>query len=402
MKYFSRNIEGVLKQAVRQFRVLVLTGMRQTGKSTLLWRLFKKTHRYVSLDNPRDLKLAQDDPELFLDEYSEPLIIDEIQYAPQLLAYIKIRVDRSGKRGQFILTGSQQFTMTHNLQETLAGRAAIFHLFPMAITEAKAATQSYVFRAINGSYPELVVRPSHDPQRWFGSYVATYIEKDIQPFYRLEKVTHFRDLLFLLAARSSQALNYQSLSNDLGVSIQAVKLWVNILEISQVIFLLRPYHSNLGSRIIKSPKVYFTDAGLVNYLIGNKSKTALVRGAQAGAIFENFVVQELLKHYHNLGLTPPLYYYRTNNGLEIDIIIEEKAGVIRPCEIKLTKTPNSGMVNSIERFRSLNKSKKLSILDGCVISLVNRSFPLTKTARAYNLKEFLSVIQKLDRPRRPK
>ncbi|MBU1810612.1 MAG: DUF4143 domain-containing protein, partial [Candidatus Omnitrophica bacterium] len=203
---------------------------------------------------------------------------------------------------------------------------------------------------------------------------------------------HFRDLLFLLAARSSQALNYQSLSNDLGVSIQAVKLWVSILEISQVIFLLRPYRINLGSRIVKSPKVYFTDIGLVNYLVGNKSKAALTRGAQAGAIFENFVIQELLKHYFNLGVAPPIYYYRTNNGLEVDIIIEEKAGVIRPCEIKLTKTPNPNMVNSIERLRNLNKNKKLSILDGCIISLVDKSFPLTKTARAYNLKEFLSVI----------
>jgi hypothetical protein len=143
---------------------------------------------------------------------------------------------------------------------------------------------------------------------------------------------------------------------------------------------------------VKSPKVYFTDIGLVNYLTGNKSKTAFTRGAQAGAIFENFVIQELLKHYFNRGLTPPLYYYRTNNGLEIDIIIEEKAGVIRPCEIKLTKTPNSNMVNSIERLRDFGKSKNFSIRDGSVISLVDESFPLTKTARAYNSKEFLAVI----------
>jgi len=390
MKYFSRDIESVLKKAAGQFRVLALTGMRQTGKSTLLNYLFKKTHHYVSLDNPRDLKLAQDDPELFFDEYKAPLIIDEIQYAPQLLPYIKMRVDKSSKRGQFILTGSQQFTMSRNLKETLAGRVAIFHLLPMSITEAKVSTQSYPFRAINGSYPELIVRPSHDPQRWFGSYVATYIEKDIQPFYRLEKITYFRNLLFLLAARTSQVLNYQSLANDLGVSIQAVKLWINILEVSQVIYLLRPYHINLGSRIVKSPKVYFTDIGLVNYLIGNKSSAALTRGLQAGAIFENFVVQELLKYYYNLGLTPPLYYYRTNNGLEVDIIIEERAGVLKPCEVKLSKTPNSGMLNSIERFRSLSKNKKLTVLDGCLISLVEKSFPITKTARAYNLKEFLN------------
>ncbi|MBI5124170.1 MAG: DUF4143 domain-containing protein [Candidatus Omnitrophica bacterium] len=220
----------------------------------------------------------------------------------------------------------------------------------------------------------------------------TYIDKDVQPFYRLEKISHFRDLLFLMAARTSQTLNYQSLSNDLGVSIHAVKMWVNILEISQVIYLLRPYHMNLGSRIVKSPKVYFTDIGLVNYLTGNKSESALTRGAQAGAIFENFVIQELLKHYFNSGLTPPIYYYRTNNGLEIDVIIEKQAGVIIPCEIKLTKTPNSNMINSIERLRSLNRSKGISILDGRVISLADKSFPLTKNSRAYSLSECLSTL----------
>lgn len=392
MKFYPRNISRFLEEAAGQFRVLALTGMRQTGKSTLLQHLFQNTHRYVSMDNPRDLKLAQEDPELFFEEYKEPLILDEIQYAPQLLPYIKIRVDKSQKRGQFIITGSQQFTMINNLRETLAGRVALFHLLPMAITEGKATAQDYLSRGMGGSYPELVVRPIHNPERWFGSYVSTYIEKDVQPFYRLEKISHFRDLLFLLAARSSQALNYQSLSNDLGVSIQAVKLWVSILEISQVIYLLRPYHINLGSRIVKSPKVYFTDIGLVNYLIGNKSKSALMRGAQAGAIFENFVIQELLKYYFNRAMTPPIYYYRTNNGLEIDIIIEERAGVIRPCEVKLTKTPNSNMVNSIERLRGLNKSKKISILDGCVVSLIDKSFPLTKNSRAYNLKEFLQKL----------
>jgi predicted AAA+ superfamily ATPase len=392
MKYYRRNIEDAVTKAARQFRVLVLTGMRQTGKSTLLQHLFQNTHRYVSLDNPRDLKLAQDDPELFFDEYKEPLIIDEIQYAPQLVPYIKIRADRSGKKGQFILTGSQQFAMMHNLRETLAGRAAIFNLLPMAVTEARGSTQNYLFRAMNGSYPELVAGPSHDPERWFGSYVATYLERDVQPLYRLEKITHFRDLLFLLAARTSQTLNYQSLSNDLGVSIQAVKLWVSILEISQVIFLLRPYHINLGSRIVKSPKVYFTDIGLVNYLIGNRSRAALIRGAQAGAIFENYVIQELLKHYFNLGIRPPIYYYRTNNGLEIDVMIEERAGGVRPCEIKLTKTPDPGIISSIERLRNLNKKRKVSVLDGCVISLIDKSFPLTKNARAYSLNEFLSSI----------
>ena len=288
------------------------------------------------MDNPRDLKLAQEDPELFFQEYASPLIIDEIQYAPQLLKYIKIRVDRDQKRGQFLITGSQQFTLMKGLQETLAGRVALFQLTPMAVTEGSESKQSYEYRALVGSYPELLTIPQIDPDRWFASYLSTYIEKDVQLHYGLEKTTLFRDLLFLLAARCSQILNYQSLANDLGLSVPTIKSWIKILEASQIIYLLRPFYVNLGSRIIKAPKVYFTDIGLVSYITGNRQKKAVTRGPQAGALFENFVIQELFKHYANLGRTAPLYYYRTNNGLEVDLIIEEKLGKIKPCEIKLT------------------------------------------------------------------
>lgn len=397
MRFFPREIESYIKKAARQFRVLALTGMRQTGKSTLLEHIFRKTHRYVTLDDPRDLRLAKSDPELFFEEYKDPLIIDEIQYAPELLPYIKMRVDRSPEKGRFILTGSQQFTLMKGLTETLAGRVALFHLLPMSIREGGVKTRNYIYRAMHGSYPEIVAGPADGASRWFGSYVATYIEKDVQPIYKLEKISHFRDLLFLLAARCAQTLNYQSLSSDLGVSINAVKLWVSILEASQVIYLLRPYHTNLGSRIVKSPKVYFTDVGLVNYLIGNKSKETLTRGAQAGAIFENFVVQELLKHYYNRGEAAPIYYYRTNNGLEIDIIIEEKAGVIRPCEVKLSRTPDPSMANSIERLHGFNKGKNLTILDGRVISPVDRPFPLTRNAKVCNIEELLSMHEHISR-----
>lgn len=392
MKYYPRDIEPVLRRAARDFRAVVLTGARQTGKSTLFRHLFARSHRYVSLDNPRELKLAQEDPRLFLDEYPPPLILDEIQYAPQILPYVKMRVDNSPARGQFLITGSQHFTLMKNVAESLAGRVALLQLLPMAITEGRLATRNYSFRGMNGSYPELVSRRGHDPERWLASYVATYIEKDVQPFYRLEKITHFRDLLFLLAARTAQVLNYQSLANDLGVSIQAIKLWINILALSQVIYLLRPYYVNLGSRVIKSPKIYFTDIGLVNYLVGNKSESALRRGPLAGMLFENYVIQEILKYYSNRGEIPPLFYYRTNNGLEIDLIIEERFGVIRPCEIKLSRTPHPGMIRSIERLRRLNKKQKVSIREGAVISLVDKPFPLSRTDKAYNLEGFLKIL----------
>ncbi|ODS32591.1 MAG: hypothetical protein SCARUB_02299 [Candidatus Scalindua rubra] len=388
-KYYSRKIEQVLVESTKQFRVVVLTGARQTGKSTLFQHLFKNTHRYISLDNPIDLKLAQDDPELFFDEYPAPLIIDEIQYAPELLPYIKMHVDRTQKRGQFLITGSQQFTLMKGLKESLAGRVALFELLPMAIDEGPRRTQTYEFRGLTGSYPEIVSVPGINAHQWYGSYVSTYIEKDIQTHFQLDKITFFRDLLFLLAARCARLLNYQSLSNDLGVSVTAVKSWIKILETTGIIYLLRPFYVNLGSRIIKSPRIYFSDSGLVSYITGITNKTALMRGPQAGALFENFVIQEILKYFINNGKRPPLYFYRTNNGLEIDLIIEKERGHIIPCEIKLSKTPHSGMIRNIERFKNLNKKKDITIDNGYIISNPAKSFPLSKTIRACSLQEFI-------------
>ena len=391
MRYYPREIESVIRRACSQSRVVVLTGARQTGKSTLLQRLFKGSHRYVSLDDPQDLKLAQEDPRLFFEKYASPLIIDEIQYAPQLLPYIKLRVDKEQKKGMFLITGSQQFTMMKNLQETLAGRAALFQLLPMSLGEGGNSTRNYSYRALVGSYPELIVSGKPDPEKWYASYLSTYIERDVQPHYRLEKVTHFRDLVFLLAARSTQLLNYNSLASDLGVSIPAIKLWMRILEASQIIYLLRPYYVNLGSRIVKSPKVYFVDTGFLNYLIGNRGKKGLFQGAQAGALFENFVIQEVLKKFFNRGETPRIFYYRTNNGLEIDLIIEEKTSQIRPCEIKLTRSPRSEMLGSIRRLRTLKKSGKVSISDGTLICSIQGTHPLARKENAYGINEFLRI-----------
>lgn len=389
--YYQRDIESTLVKAARQFRVVVLTGARQTGKSTLLKHLFQSTHAYVSLDDIRNLKLVDQDPGLLFKKYRGPLILDEIQHAPKLLSLIKLKVDESQKRGQFLITGSQQFTMMRNLRESLAGRAALFQLLPMAITEGRPASRHYEFRALKGSYPELATSKAHDPERWYASYMSTYIERDVQPHYRLEKIAHFRDFVFLLAARASGILNYQSLSNDLGVSVSAIKLWVKILEASQVIYLLRPYHINLGSRIVKSPKVYFTDVGLVNYLIGNRSESAFWRGPKAGAFFENFVIQEVLKHYSNLGRVPPLYYYRTNNGLEVDLMIEESHGLVRPCEIKLTRAPDRSMAQAIERLKDLNRNK-VTLLDGRLISPIKRPVAVHRNIRACSLQNFLSEL----------
>ena len=221
----------------------------------------------------------------------------------------------------------------------------------------------------------------------------TYIEKDIETHYHIEKITSFRNLIFLLAARTSQVLNYQSLSNDLGVSSVIVKSWIKILEASQIIYLLKPYHTNLESRVIKAPKLYFMDIGLAAYLCGIESRSMLFRSVQAGSLFENFVIQEIIKLYINKGKTPPIYYFRTNNGLEVDLLIEKTPGKIIPCEIKCSKTPNKGMVSGINRFRKLYQNKNIKIDNGAIISQATKSFPLTKTDIVYPLKEYLTKIQ---------
>ncbi len=392
MKYYSRQIEKVLKKAVKDYRIIVVTGARQTGKSTLLKHVFGSSFSYVTLDDPKILKLAKEDPELFFSEFKSPLIIDEIQYAPELLPYIKIIVDKASTRGQFIITGSQQFTLMKGLQETLAGRAVLFNLAPMSVFEGPKETQQYEFKALNGSYPEVVAYKNMGSSNWHGSYMNTYIEKDIVSHYRVEKITSFKNLVFLLAARTSQVLNYQSLSNDLGVSSVIVKSWIKMLEASQIIYLLKPYHTNLGSRIIKSPKLFFMDVGLAAYLCGIESSVMLFRSVQAGSLFENFVIQEIVKYYINQGKTPPMYYYRTNNGLEVDLIIEKKLGRIIPCEIKLSKTPNKGMISGITRFRKLNQTKNVTIENGVVISQASKKFPLTRTETVYPLKDFLNSV----------
>lgn len=393
MKYYPRAIEPILKKAARQFRVVVVTGVRQSGKSTLLRHAFSSTHRYVSLDNPRDLKLAQEDPELFFYQYHAPLIIDEIQYVPELVKYIKLRVDQDARRGQFLLTGSQQFLLIKGLQESLAGRAAVFELFPMALSEGSRQSRSYEWRALKGSFPELVTLPKMDAERWFGSYLTSYIQRDVQSFYPIEKIKSFRDFIFLLAARCSQILNCQSLASDLGVSVPAVQSWIKILEASQVIYLLRPYYANLGSRVVKSPKVYFIDTGLVSYIMGSRTKQNLFHGPQAGALFENFVIQEILKFYSNRGERAPVYYYRTNNELEVDCVIEQKGGGLFPVEIKLSKTPQRGMVQSLLRFKALASKKGKRVSQGALISFIDKPQVMTKEINAYPLHDFLNRLK---------
>lgn len=401
--YIHREIEGILKKVVNQFPALVVTGPRQSGKSTLLKELFSKDYAYISFDDPVTRERAISDPEFFLDSLEEKVIIDEIQYVPQLLSYVKLRIDRKRqKRGDFIFTGSQQFNMIKNLGDTLAGRIAIMELLPFSLKEKEkvfkkkdkfvTAQKYFTHSCLRGSFPEIVVYDDIDAELWYSSYEQTYLERDVRTFYNIGNLRDFQRFMQILAARCSQVLNLSSLSSALGVAVNTIKKWISILEATRIIYLLKPYYQNLGKRITKSPKLYFLDNGLLCYLLSLKDRDYLLKGPMAGALFENFCVQETIKTIFNQGKTPKLYYIRTHNGLEIDMLIEKK-GQLFPVEYKLTKTPTLDMGKSIKRFRKL--FSRVKIMPGRIISMSDKNIPLARDLSVQSIDDYLKWMRKI-------
>jgi len=400
--YVHRQIEKVITSIAKQFPAVVLTGPRQSGKSTLLANLFGKTHNLISFDDPMMRERALADPWLFLESAGDKIILDEIQYVPQLLSYIKILIDKDReKRGRFIMTGSCQFNLIKELSETLAGRIGIRVLLPFTKGEKEnishlksklTTTQDHFIHAcLRGSFPELSTHPRMNAHQWYASYISTYLERDVRSLYNLGSLREFQKFLQLLASRCAQILNLSILANDLGVAVNTIKKWVSVLEASQIIYLLPPYYQNLGKRITKSPKVYFLDCGLVCYLVGLKSEEYLLKGPMAGALFENYCIQETIKSFFNQGLSPNIFYLRTHNGLEIDLLIS-KSDILYPFEIKLSKTLNLGMTASLERFKRL--FSKLQIAEGRIISLSEQEFPLSKEVFSQSMNGYLKSLQR--------
>ena len=400
-KYIHRNIEPTLKAMLKQFPAVALTGPRQSGKSTLLQKTLPKA-RYLTLDDPVMLQQTVSDPELVLGTDGKPMVIDEIQYAPSLLPYIKMRIDQNRQaKGRFILTGSQQFALMKNLGESLAGRIGLLELLPFSVEEASRAgagpgsLAQFEHACLRGMFPEPNVSPGMDVPRWYASYVQTYLERDIRTVYDIGNLREFERFLQLLAARCSQELNLSDLAADVGMSVNTIKKWVSILEACRIILLLPPYHRNLGKRITKAPKVYFLDIGMVCYLTGIRDRHHVVNGPLAGALFENFCIQETLKVMLSQGVPPRLYFLRTHNGLEVDLLVEGINGRLCPFEFKLSRTPRPNMGDALTRFGEL--FKELNPEPGKLVSLSDKTGPLTRTVSLATLDSYFSEIKDLAR-----
>ena len=391
-------MEETLLRASKQFKVVLVTGPRQVGKTTMINKLMDGSDRkYISLDGVVARDLAKNDPETFIKTYTPPVFIDEVQYAPELFSYIKIQVDNRKTNGDYWLSGSQIFRLMRNVSESLAGRVGLLDLFPLSQNEIynhktceplimdfkklksrtssiPSATPYDIFtRVFNGGMPQLIAEGTDSRNRFYESYVRTYMERDVRDLSGDIDVLKFHRFMVAVAARTAQLINFKAIADDAEIDQVTVKNWLNILETLGLIFYLHPYSNNLLKRTIKSPKLYFYDCGLVSYLARWSSAETLMNGAQAGALLENFVVSEIIKGYHNSGQMPYLHYYRNKDNKEIDLLWEEN-GTLYPLEIKKTSKPDIRLTNV---FNSLGKSGKI-LGNGGVICMYEDVLPLNK------------------------
>lgn len=376
MNYIKRSLEKVVSEVTKEYPVVLVTGPRQVGKTTMLQKLMEGTERdYVSLDDLNERSLAKNDPELFLQLHKPPILIDEVQYAPELFTYIKIHVDKSHNPGDFWLTGSQVFKLMHGVQESLAGRVAVLSLTSLSQAEMceaqmepftidleslgnrgkarkPADTRGIYDRIFRGSMPAIVSGQNSNNQIFYSSYLATYIERDVKELSDAIDSLKFLQFITAVAARCGQMLNVADIARDADINEKQAKDWLGILETLGIIFYLHPYSNNLLKRLVKTPKLYFYDTGLICYLTKWSSADTLESGAMNGAILENYVVAEIRKTYLNSGKEPFMYYYRDKDAKEIDIVLEHD-GVLNPIEIKKSANPGPELVKV---FSLLDKS----------------------------------------------
>ena len=370
VEYIQRSMEPTVERALTAFPIVTLTGPRQAGKTTLLKRLLADTHAYVSLELPDVQQSAVSDPRGFLRTYAPPVIYDEIQYAPELLPYIKEVVDeRRGETGLFVLSGSQNVMLLSTVRESLAGRTAILRLLPLSFREREKRSDMKLpwedtpglprmertdllwETILRGGYPEVATGQNPEPDLWMSGFVQTYLERDVRGLRQVGNLTQFRSFLTMIAARTGGLLSLSDISRDLGVAVNTIRAWIGVMEATHQLLILRPYHANIGKRLVKSPKVYMTDTGLACHLVGLKDAEHLSSGPMRGALYETAVIMEIVATLTARGIEPQLYFWRTATGIEVDLLITTQTGLL-PLEIRSTATPTPRMAESLRAFRS--------------------------------------------------
>lgn len=391
--YIKRSLESKVRYLSEHFPVVMVCGARQVGKTTMLKRIAEsdKTIQYVTLDYPILRKLAREDPELFLQQYNAPLIIDEIQYAPELLPFIKIRVDEKNENGMYYLTGSQMFHLMSNVSESLAGRVGVLEMFSLSLAEIEGRddvpfnpanisnfhssdTINAVFdRILRGGMPRLVSDIAMSSEDFYSSYIQTYIERDIRDIIHIKNENKFINFISCAAARVSQEVNLTDIAKDVEIDKKTAEGWLSVLVSSGIVFLLNSYSSNIIKRIVKRPKLYFMDTGLACYLSRWNNARSLEISAMSGAMFENYVISEIIKSYTNNGIDTKsrLAYYRDNNGKEIDLLIMEN-GKIYPVEIKKSADPGPSALKNFSVLESFHEE----VGEGAVLCMISQVVPL--------------------------
>ena len=398
-RYIERSLEPVVKRAASEFPAVVLTGPRQAGKTTLLQRVFGARYGYVSLDLPDVRAAALDDPRGFLEMNGPPVIFDEVQHAPNLLPYIRERIDADrGAHGRYLLTGSQNLMLAEKVTESLAGRAAVLRLFPLSRREAegrpglglpweggpegraapRAAFGDLWQTFLRGGYPELAASPGRDPFLWHASYMQTYLERDVRTVRNIGDLNQYQSFLRVLAARSAQLLNLADVARDLGVAVNTAKAWLSMLEATYQVIVLRPYFANVGKRLVKTPKVYFTDVGTLCHLVGLRDPEHAASGPMRGPIMETAVLSEITRTLTHRGEAPRVHFWRTRAGTEVDFVIETGEKLV-PIEVKASATPRPAMARPI---RTLQRDLGEAAAPGYVVHPGDVRLPLGQGATA--------------------
>ncbi len=351
----TRKIEAYVSSLMKEYFSVTIFGPRQCGKTTLAKKLFPD-FSYANLEDMNTRSLAKNDPEEFFTRYPEPIIIDEIQRVPELLSTVQVRIDKNKKKGQYLITGSQQISLKSSITQSLAGRTAIVQMLPLSLSELSSININLDrdTQLVSGFMPFLYAESGHSPFKYYQNYVNTYLERDIVQIAAVHDLLRFEKFLRLLAGRVGQLVNNSALATEVGVSSTTIGSWLSILEASHIIFTLKPWYKNRNSQVVKTPKVYFCDTGLVSYLLGIETPEQMIRDPLLGNIFENLVVIEALKARINNGLEPNLYFFRNSNSLEIDLILKEQ-GKLKLFEVKSGKSLNEEFCKNMKNFYQKNK-----------------------------------------------